>query len=1682
MATLTQINKIVNDVSVEDNTAAGAESAGKNLDALQEKSDSVADSLSGIGTAAQEAVEAVAKTADTASSALEDTAQSGVKSLSTLRRAVTGLRQEEKALQEDLDRSSAAGADTTAITSRLSEVQDILGKTRDQIADLTQRQKAAADAQAAWNGELGQGSAATLGMRDALMSLDQAQKGVAGGLQGSMTGSLKSFLQMSAAAGDEVASLTLRLQKEQDRLEQMRVQAADAVADGMSQSDADAGVSSQQAKVDTTSQRLNDARRLRDALDQEAEGHKNNSNAAKLESYQLNILMDEAHKFLDMVLSGGNPLQAAFYEVPNAVGVLGGFRKSVDLAINAMTGPAGYVAAAAAVGAGLYKMGSMAEEEQSRLAKLSTQLKATRDDAQHMAGAIMSASDSLKAMPGWDESSARTAATTIGGTYNFTGSSTDISTLSGIARDAGAIFGSLEDGLKAVQTAMVDPTAEIEALYKQHLPGVDAALVEQVKNLQASGQQGAAYALVIGKIRDASKDAYDQGLTPFQRSLENLEKAASPVTHAISDLVTGMGGRLLEWLTDLIKLIPTTTRPTTDGLAGKQLLDNYAGGNHHYGLGQVDPRYSSGYDISTPQGNIDAAIKIFQEANARAGGNWDNTLAYYSGNKVGSSGQKSYNSSVYGYDINTLPSDTSSLIDTETSRLGLSSRLVNLFKGVIGHESGGHQYVDHAGGVSGSAAAVQHATSAAVIDNTRSVAGGAADAAGGYSSSSWSEQRAGIEAYIEAQQKLQTTQKAGSEAWQETQERITTARVALADTLSPQEKITQGLTDSLDPLKAQTGYWRSMAEVVAQFDQTTRGTGTDQQALTAAMAAKQRQLAAAYDDGTVSAERQARSQAAIADAAGGSAVALQHATNYQQAYTEAQNDFSTTSPEFAAAVAKRTAALDASTAAQMKTQQLQQNAGLSDNLDMIQAETASIGQNAEQRQVNLAVMQAELEKHRQYGDVLPQEAQDYIDLTGRVAEASAEYQHQQETLQELTGDISSMADTLSSDVTQAFVDASNGGVTFKSVMQGLETQIISMVAKLALINPLLNAIDGQSRTTLGDISSVLSGASSSGGFGSGSIGSDPFGGAGTTIENFSSGGASSSVLGGSTSWLSSGLKTNLFGTATVGNLLGGIGGGFGIGSALSGIGGGTKTNGMIGSAVGSAAGAAAGSFIPVVGTMLGGLIGGGLGGLLGGLFGHKKNPYTIDQVMTTGGSLSLGKTWNQAQTDQITEQLKSDIASFNKVLSTDGVTIGGGNGGLLGTVRDDKNNKDKSLQSVSLTDLLKQATYSTSDATFQQALQQGLPSDATSVSDYATAIANLKTMADTVDQLGVAVSKFNSDGTVTVGSFTKATGDLKTALDTALDGKSLSTSDLQTQISTITTFVDTTMPGLLKATVSGQQSWVDQMAALKQTYEAAASQASQYGLDGTQLNAKYQSLYDQGFASQLDTLRQSDLSVQARYQTATGDDEGAALTNFDISADQQRQQLADNWKNFLGDAYTSQQEYISQSADLEKTLSAERLKIQQQYNDQALQSAESVMSSLETYGAGLATSDASPLSAADQYKVANDNFTTDLTAAQGGSFTALQAMQGDMQTLLAQSKTFNGSGTAYAQDYARVMQALQSLGSIGTDDLTASVMKEALKTSTDTLNTTLAQLVDLATKQLSETRMQSMKSTTGKAA
>ncbi|MFW7268837.1 phage tail protein [Gluconacetobacter sp. Hr-1-5] len=1506
----------------------------------------------------------------------------------------------------------------------------------------------------------------------AMGSMASSASGTAADLRRGFDGSATSMLRMGASV-DLVARKMIDLQRAQDRLTQAQAQAKTATAGGLSQEDADAIVAGYQARVDGLEREVSAARKARSAVDDLTQAH-------KLSGYQMGILVDEAHKFADQILAGGSAMTAAFYQAPNAIQTMGGLKNAIGLVGTALSGPAGLAVGAGVAGLALFELGSHAEEEQSRLARLSAQLRSTRDDAASMAGTITSASESLRNMPGWDAADARSAATTIGGTYNFTGSSSDIVDLSGIARDAGTVFGSLEDGLKAVQQAMVNPTAEIEALYKQHLPGVDAALVTQVKNLQASGQQGKAYALVIGEIRDATKGASEQALTPFQQSLENLHHVLDPITSAVGKLALSIGADLLNAVTAVISLIPRGTPVATNGLAGSQVLDNYAAGQHHYGLGQVDPRYSYGYDVMTPQGNIDAALKNFMASNQRAGGNWDNTLAYYSGNAIGSAGQRSYNSAVYGYDPNSLPSDTSKLVDQEASRLGLSSRLVNLFKGVIGHESGGHQYQDYAGTTAGTAQSVAHATSASVISDQASVIGGAPADAGGYSSSSYSQQREAIEAYIASEQKLLATQKEGSASWQETSEKITQARVELANTLSPQEKITQGLTDGLDPLHAQTGYWRSMAEVVAQFDQTARGTGIDQQALAQALSARQQQLAQAYQDGTDAAERQAKSQGAIADAAGGSAVALQHATNYQQAYNEALNDFgSAKSAQFVKAVQDRTAALDASAAAQMRAQQLQQNAGLSDNLQMIKAETAAIGENADQRSVSLAVMQAELTEHRKYGDILPQEAQDYIALSGSVAKATADYQHQQEILSDVTGSISSMAQTLTDDLTQAFVQGSGAGVSFKSMLQGIETQIISLIARMALINPLMNAIDGGTRSTLGDFEKILSGSSSgtnagtaASGYGNlpvlgdSSTADSPFGEGGSTVSDtvgnpFGDAGSVNvgslnigSLSSSSSSWLSSAMKTPLFGTATAGNLLGGIGGGMGLGSALSSIGGGTY--GLLGSGIGAAAGAAAGSFIPVIGTMLGGIVGGGLGGLIGGLF--SKTHYAYDSVVGSDGQLSIGSTRTKHSSDDVTAGLQDQLDSVNDTLSSLGISVSDGSYGEVGHYH-----KGKKKSTTDLSSLLGDVDLSSEDATFNLALQGGLPSSFDSVATYQSTLTALKQTADALDDLGVHVTKFDSATRVTVDHIDGYTGDLGTML-AQLDGKSISTDALTAEISTL--------KGLLDITDSGSESLTSQVADLTRSYQNAAQQAEQYGMDAQVLLDKGNAIAARMIASATQQLDQSDQSVQARLLAANGDQEGADLLNQQVSADQQVQQLKDSWQSYLGDSYADNQTYQKQMTDLEKTLAAERLQIQAEYNgtsiaqqkqylSQAQQSVTAVYSSLSSYAQGLLTSDASPLSVQDQFSLAKSTLATDYQAAQGGDYDALSRIQSEMQAELSLGKSFYGSGTDYAQLVQQSIQMLQSLGGAATDVVTANLAKQLAQKAVDASNGTTDAITSL---------------------
>lgn len=1522
-----------------------------------------------------------------------------------------------------------------------------------------------------------------------LSGLGEAAEQSLSGLQAGLDRSASSFLR-TGRAGSQLAKVMLQLMAAENRYEDAMAQAASVPDDKLDPAIKQSVLQDLKSQVDMRREQVT---ALKEAAEAEAEldaAQQKSTKSGKLEAYQITEIVDDVHKFADMVLAGGNPLQALFYEAPNALAIAGGnggYGAGLSMLKNALIGPAGIAVAAGAAGMAFYKMGAYAEEEESKLAKLSQQLRATRSDANNMADSITSAADSLEKMPGWDKATARQAATTIGSTYNFTGGTSDIEALAKVAQDAGAVFGSLEDGLKAVQTAMVDPTAEIQALYQQHLPGVDAQLVEQVKELQAAGEQGKAYALVMQHLTVSTKDAAEQGLTPFQQAVEKLRKQTSPLVDAIQDLALAMGTKLLNSVTSLLSL-PVPAEKTTGGLAGTTVLRN----DKHpemVGMMQVNTAFTPKYDVSTAKGNVDEGITRFQNFLHQTGGNLDNALALYGGFKVGSAGGRQYAASVYGQDLSKLPSDSDALIKQESRRFNLTDGIANLVRKIALQESGGYQY-DQRVSKPTSVAPVDHATSAAVIDDRASITGGAADAAGGFSTSSYTQSRAEISAYIDAQQKLLTTQAAGSKAWQETSERITQARIQLANTLSPQEQITQGMKDQNAGLSAQSGYWRSMAEVVAQFGTEARGTGVDQAALSEAIAAKQQQLATAYNDGTVAVQRQAQAQAAMLSVAGSSEQAIQHATNYQQAYNEALEDFDPKSQAFAEAVKTRTAALNSETDAQARFEQAQQNSGLQDNLSMIQAQTASIGQNADERSVALARMQAEIQEHRKFGIILPQEAQDYVDLSTKIAEASTEYEHQQQVMDDFTGSISDMADQLSDGVVQGFMQGTSSGMSFKSMLQGVDASIASVIARFALINPLLNSIDGGTRTTLADLGNLFgkvsadSNASSSSsilsGYGEGNdITSSGWAYSPWEALNVKKQAAAPEGSGSSgQSWLSSVIGTKIGGSnVTIGSVGTGLAGGITLGSALSSVGGGSY--GTIGSLAGTALGTGLGAaFFGPIGAMVGGTVLGGLGGLIGSLFAKKHAVW--DSVSGVDGQLEITHTHTRRASDDVSSGLQDDLDSINNVLGYTGVTA---DTGLIGEVGHQK--KGKKSSSTSLEDILPDIKLSSSDATFNMALQQLMPTSFDSVSDYTQDIESLKSLADTLDSMKVSVSKFDDSSHVTVDHFNGYTGDMAKALST-LDGKTLSTDDLQSQFEAIEEFVGTTMPGLLNVTATGSESLMQQVDDLKQKYQDAANTAASYGLDAQALLDKGNAIAAAMIANEQTTLSQSDQSVQARYLSATGDQEGADLLNQQVSAAQEIQQLQENWRGFLGDNYADNVTYQQQLADLEKTQAAERLQIQteyqekaleqqKEYQDQATEQVSSVFSNLLSYAKGLDTSDASPLSVEDQYKAANDNLHTDYQAAMGGNSTALASLQTDMQTYLSLSQKYNGGGAAYVEDYQAVLTMLKSLGSMNTDALTADAMRDIMQDSTTTLASILQQILQATNNLFAETRFQNLK-------
>jgi tape measure domain-containing protein len=398
---------------------------------------------------------------------------------------------------------------------------------------------------------------------------------------------------------------------------------------------------------------------------------------------------------------------------------------------------------------------------------------------------------------------------------------------------------------------------------------------------------------------------------------------------------------------------------------------------------------------------------------------------------------------------------------------------------------------------------------------------------------------------------------------------------------------------------------------------------------------------------------------------------------------------------------------------------------------------------------------------------------------------------------------------------QAFVSGEGAAVNFGGVLRGVMASALADVAKLAVVNPILNSVFTSSsgaRPTLGA-------AFGGGGAGGGGVG-DLLGLAGLLPKD---GILSSLGISGSGSLLSTPLWATgggfsgaasgglvLPGSATLGGLLGGAGAGFGAGMLLNGVLGGNQLGGTIGSGTGALAGAAIGSIIPGIGTLLGGLIGGAAGGGLGGLIGPGESVKGYGYALRGNEQGLLTMTdpyYNASGSAQFDEAAKS-IAALNDYLGRTGVRIGGSIG-----VGGNKNGPDYSNAAAgSYTEGVSKLFYGANDNELDFAL-----------ASRGRQFGDAGQMQQFVDGFYAARAAMEALTAEPVPAFTQ------------------------------------------------------QMTALTSQFDAAIAQLRTYGLAEDSLTAARTKAIAELEAQRTETLRQSDAALEIRRLAAGGDNRGAEL-------------------------------------------------------------------------------------------------------------------------------------------------------------------------------------------------------------
>ncbi|MCG7357136.1 phage tail length tape measure family protein [Roseomonas mucosa] len=717
----------------------------------------------------------------------------------------------------------------------------------------------------------------------------------------------------------------------------------------------------------------------------------------------------------------------------------------------------------------------------------------------------------------------------------------------------------------------------------------------------------------------------------------------------------------------------------------------------------------------------------------------------------------------------------------------------------------------------------------------------------------------------------------------------------------PQAEYLKALNESATSAATVNPVQRALNDAVREYDERMKAAGETptEQGRAEVRAAKLRELGAAYTQAGADATRQLEAEGRLATAWGQGTEAVARLAAEEKAKEVVRQSGAATDQEAKARVEALTESYLALTRAQNDNAGRAANDNRRAEISALEQESKLIGLNTQARETEMNVFRARQEMARKPGGTSEDVQAEAETLIRHSAELKASNDQAKNSYAELSSFASQTFDTISSSITSALADGTLQWKNFGQIGKSVLASLVSEAAKLAILNPLLNGLDGGTRGTLLGL-----GGSSSGAAGTGALGSvTGIGGMLSKLSDTVSG--VGKLFGGS-----GGYKTGigfLDNTKLAGNLstTASLQAGLGIAGGAYGIYSGIQTGGAKGAAQGvaGAAGLAGGAS-----TLLGGLGVAGLGAI------STVAPYVA--VAAVIASMFLGG------------QKPSDKTGTSTLNFLTGEQVGGG----LGGKRYDQANRNEAA-SIAASGWQLQDQYKE-----LLGLNQNIPLA------YQISVGNRDGIGL---RIGDATQKFSRDE--------QGSQDLAKALSVAIiqAGTSIASNDVKTVVqnsggagnidavtSNLQWYNDTYKA--LTATTEATSDFAKSIAELKAPYEAAIEKARSLGLGTEVLAQKMQDATDKAYAARDEQVQSMRRTYDSRITVATG---GNTLSNqlatFDFDAAKEVSDLRDTLTS-LGFVAGEANGKFGEQVQLERALAAERQQLIDQVETQRRQASNAL--------------------------------------------------------------------------------------------------------------------------------------------